>query len=88
LQGTPKDFDSIFYGIIDANQEYWSDYSGYVGLAPFSASLPIQEQQLNMMNNMVLNNQIDHNVVSIWAYESDRQKSFLKFGSYDPGAGM
>ena len=55
LQGTPKDFDCVFYGIIDSGQEYWSDYSGYVGLAPYSASLPIQEQQLNMMNNLVLN---------------------------------
>ena len=70
IPGTAKSLNTLFYGVTSCDQTYYSDYSGWLGLAPYTAVLSAQQQALNFMNNLVLSNNIEHNVVSIYSYST------------------
>ena len=88
VEGTRESMRVVFYGIISADTTFRSQYSGYLGLAPYTASIDFREQSLNFMYQLKTNKNIDHNVVSIFTNVDlqDSRESFIKFGSYDKDA--
>lgn len=49
-EGSKEKLRVVFYGIISSSSTFRSQYSGYIGLAPYTASIDFREQSLNFMH--------------------------------------
>lgn len=62
---------------------FWSQSSGYIGLAPWTADTDGSSQHLNFMKQLQSNNLITNNVVSIYTDTKTGNSSIVKFGGWD-----
>ena len=74
------DFRTIFMGISDSSNPWYSIYDGFIGLAPYNMDM---FKEFSFLYQLKKNGQIDHLSFSIYTREAASGVSVIKFGGYD-----